>query len=167
MSHFSVFQDLPNNMIHQVAIHSLPQEWLWCETWCSDTEKPAAKTIDLVSWKKKNILSKCHEEKTEFVQLAWGDTDFVFIHDISSNTYHNCFPFTHDCFRADKHRYAPLYKCPKNITSAWLRDTCNHATGVPWPSGLVHRICVLIAESSECFFFNRDIFFNRNLPVSW
>ncbi|XP_022095271.1 UDP-glucose:glycoprotein glucosyltransferase 1-like isoform X2 [Acanthaster planci] len=40
-------QDLPNNMIHQVAIHSLPQEWLWCETWCSDAEKPAAKTIDL------------------------------------------------------------------------------------------------------------------------
>ncbi|XP_074657528.1 UDP-glucose:glycoprotein glucosyltransferase 1-like isoform X2 [Tubulanus polymorphus] len=40
-------QDLPNNMIHQVAIKSLPQEWLWCETWCSDTEKPQAKTIDL------------------------------------------------------------------------------------------------------------------------
>ncbi|XP_038051139.1 UDP-glucose:glycoprotein glucosyltransferase 1-like isoform X2 [Patiria miniata] len=40
-------QDLPNNMIHQVAIYSLPQEWLWCETWCSDAQKPAAKTIDL------------------------------------------------------------------------------------------------------------------------
>lgn len=40
-------QDLPNNMIHQVAIKSLPQEWLWCETWCSDKEKEKAKTIDL------------------------------------------------------------------------------------------------------------------------
>jgi len=40
-------QDLPNNMIHQVAIKSLPQEWLWCETWCSDSEKAVAKTIDL------------------------------------------------------------------------------------------------------------------------
>ncbi|OQR68399.1 UDP-glucose:glycoprotein glucosyltransferase-like [Tropilaelaps mercedesae] len=40
-------QDLPNNMIHQVAIKSLPQEWLWCETWCSDESKPHAKTIDL------------------------------------------------------------------------------------------------------------------------
>lgn len=40
-------QDLPNNMIHQVAIKSLPQEWLWCETWCSDDEKEKAKTIDL------------------------------------------------------------------------------------------------------------------------
>ena len=42
-------QDLPNNMIHQVPIKSLPQEWLWCETWCSDASKAVAKTIDLVS----------------------------------------------------------------------------------------------------------------------
>ncbi|CAD5229283.1 unnamed protein product [Bursaphelenchus okinawaensis] len=40
-------QDLPNNMIHQVRIKSLPQEWLWCETWCSDETKKQAKTIDL------------------------------------------------------------------------------------------------------------------------
>ena len=42
-------QDLPNSMIHQVPIKSLPQEWLWCETWCSDESKSTAKTIDLVS----------------------------------------------------------------------------------------------------------------------
>ncbi|XP_010566515.1 PREDICTED: UDP-glucose:glycoprotein glucosyltransferase 1 isoform X3 [Haliaeetus leucocephalus] len=40
-------QDLPNNMIHQVPIKSLPQEWLWCETWCDDSSKKRAKTIDL------------------------------------------------------------------------------------------------------------------------
>lgn len=40
-------QDLPNNMIHQVAIKSLPQEWLWCETWCDNDSKNYAKTIDL------------------------------------------------------------------------------------------------------------------------
>lgn len=40
-------QDLPNNMIHQVPIKSLPQEWLWCETWCSQRHKEVAKTIDL------------------------------------------------------------------------------------------------------------------------
>jgi len=40
-------QDLPNNMIHQVGIKSLPQEWLWCATWCSDESKKRAKTIDL------------------------------------------------------------------------------------------------------------------------
>ena len=31
----------------QVRIFSLPQEWLWCETWCGNTTKAAAKTIDL------------------------------------------------------------------------------------------------------------------------
>lgn len=36
-------------MIHQVAIKSLPQEWLWCETWCDDKSKKDAKTIDLVN----------------------------------------------------------------------------------------------------------------------
>lgn len=46
---YSSQQDLPNNMIHQVPIKSLPQEWLWCETWCDDSSKKRAKTIDLVS----------------------------------------------------------------------------------------------------------------------
>lgn len=41
-------QDLPNHMQHNLPIFSLPQEWLWCETWCSDASKAKAKTIDLV-----------------------------------------------------------------------------------------------------------------------
>ncbi|KAJ5434480.1 UDP-glucose:Glycoprotein Glucosyltransferase [Penicillium cf. griseofulvum] len=40
-------QDLPNHMQHHIPIHSLPQEWLWCETWCSDEDLDMAKTIDL------------------------------------------------------------------------------------------------------------------------
>lgn len=40
-------QDLPNHMQHQIPIHSLPEEWLWCETWCSDESLASAKTIDL------------------------------------------------------------------------------------------------------------------------
>ena len=40
-------QDLPNNMQFQLPIHSLPQEWLWCETWCSDESLGTARTIDL------------------------------------------------------------------------------------------------------------------------
>ncbi|KAL6485212.1 hypothetical protein MHYP_G00072570 [Metynnis hypsauchen] len=52
-------QDLPNNMIHQVAIKSLPQEWLWCETWCDDASKPTAKTIDL-----------CNNPKTKEPKLS-------------------------------------------------------------------------------------------------
>ncbi|XP_072331996.1 UDP-glucose:glycoprotein glucosyltransferase 1-like [Scyliorhinus torazame] len=65
-------QDLPNNMIHQVAIKSLPQEWLWCETWCSDETKEMAKTIDL-----------CNNPKTKEPKLKaavrivpeWNDYD--------------------------------------------------------------------------------------------
>ncbi|KIN00887.1 glycosyltransferase family 24 protein [Oidiodendron maius Zn] len=40
-------QDLPNHMQTVLPIHSLPQEWLWCETWCSDESLKEARTIDL------------------------------------------------------------------------------------------------------------------------
>lgn len=40
-------QDLPNHMQHNLPIKSLPQEWLWCETWCSDEALGVARTIDL------------------------------------------------------------------------------------------------------------------------
>jgi UDP-glucose:glycoprotein glucosyltransferase len=40
-------QDLPNHMQFQIPIFSLPQDWLWCETWCSDEALLTAKTIDL------------------------------------------------------------------------------------------------------------------------
>lgn len=40
-------QDLPNHMQAQLPIHSLPQDWLWCETWCSDASLATARTIDL------------------------------------------------------------------------------------------------------------------------
>uniref|UniRef100_A0A0N4XT99 UDP-glucose:glycoprotein glucosyltransferase (inferred by orthology to a D. melanogaster protein) n=1 Tax=Nippostrongylus brasiliensis TaxID=27835 RepID=A0A0N4XT99_NIPBR len=65
-------QDLPNNMIHQVKIKSLPQEWLWCETWCDDSSKVNAKTIDLCN----NPLTK--EPKLESairIIPEWKDYD--------------------------------------------------------------------------------------------
>ncbi|KAL1889604.1 killer toxin resistant protein [Ceratocystis pirilliformis] len=40
-------QDLPNHMQFQLPIHSLSQDWLWCETWCSDKSLKEARTIDL------------------------------------------------------------------------------------------------------------------------
>ncbi|KXZ46285.1 hypothetical protein GPECTOR_45g155 [Gonium pectorale] len=40
-------QDLPNYAQHSIRIHSLPQEWLWCESWCGNATKSKAKTIDL------------------------------------------------------------------------------------------------------------------------
>ncbi len=39
-------QDLPNYAQHAVPIHSLPQEWLWCETWCSDDSKEKVCTFN-------------------------------------------------------------------------------------------------------------------------
>jgi UDP-glucose:glycoprotein glucosyltransferase len=32
-------QDLPNYVQHTIPIHSLPQEWLWCESWCGNETK--------------------------------------------------------------------------------------------------------------------------------
>ncbi|KAJ7651981.1 glycosyltransferase family 24 protein [Mycena polygramma] len=40
-------QDLPNNLQQEVPIFSLPEDWLWCETWCSKARLHRAKTIDL------------------------------------------------------------------------------------------------------------------------
>jgi len=40
-------QDLVNFAQRNVPIFSLPDEWLWCETWCSQESKAKAKTIDL------------------------------------------------------------------------------------------------------------------------
>lgn len=42
-------QDLPNNMQRAIPIYTLEEEWLWCETWCSDESKSQAKMIDLCS----------------------------------------------------------------------------------------------------------------------
>lgn len=42
-----MLQDLPNYAQHTVPIFSLPQEWLWCESWCGNATKSKAKTIDL------------------------------------------------------------------------------------------------------------------------
>ncbi|RPD60390.1 glycosyltransferase family 24 protein [Lentinus tigrinus ALCF2SS1-7] len=40
-------QDLPNNLQREVPIFSLPEDWLWCETWCNKDRLHRAKTIDL------------------------------------------------------------------------------------------------------------------------
>ncbi|KAK8869940.1 hypothetical protein IAR55_000508 [Kwoniella newhampshirensis] len=40
-------QDLPNSMQDTIPIWTLDQDWLWCQTWCSDGSLETAKTIDL------------------------------------------------------------------------------------------------------------------------
>lgn len=72
-------QDLPNNMIHQVAIKSLPQDWLWCETWCSDESKKTAKTIDLV---KKCTLTTVHVHVFEKYKLFFLGFLFTTLHQV-------------------------------------------------------------------------------------
>jgi UDP-glucose:glycoprotein glucosyltransferase len=65
-------QDLPNYLQRAVPIHSLPQEWLWCETWCSNGIKPKAKTIDLCN----NPLTKTPKlEAARTIIPEWEDLD--------------------------------------------------------------------------------------------
>ena len=60
-------QDLPNYLQHMVPMHSLPEEWLWCESWCSNTSKARAKTIDLCN----NPLTK--EAKLDQAKRIGGE----------------------------------------------------------------------------------------------
>ncbi|PWN22586.1 hypothetical protein BCV69DRAFT_311378 [Microstroma glucosiphilum] len=52
-------QDLPQVLMDHIPIHTLDQEWLWCETWCSTDWLHKAKTIDLCS------NPKTHEAKLD------------------------------------------------------------------------------------------------------
>ena len=66
-------QDLPNYAQHVVPIHSLPEEWLWCETWCGNSTKPQAKTVDLCN----NPLTKEPKlsQATRVIGQRWTDLD--------------------------------------------------------------------------------------------
>jgi UDP-glucose:glycoprotein glucosyltransferase len=63
-------QDLPNHMQHNLPIFSLPQEWLWCETWCADAELGRAKTIDLCNnpLTKEPKLERARRQVPEWVE---------------------------------------------------------------------------------------------------
>ena len=60
-------QDLPNYAQGQLPIFSLPQEWLWCETWCAADAKSRAKSIDLCN----SPLSK--EPKLQMAKRVGGE----------------------------------------------------------------------------------------------
>ena len=64
-------QDLPNHMQHVLPIKSLPQEWLWCETWCSDEALASARTIDLCNnpQTKEPKLSRARRQVPEWTEL--------------------------------------------------------------------------------------------------
>jgi len=55
-----------------VPLESLPSEWLWCETWCSEQSKARAKTIDLCN------NPSTHESKLESARRIiphWDELD--------------------------------------------------------------------------------------------
>ncbi|RNF11209.1 UDP-glucose:glycoprotein glucosyltransferase [Trypanosoma conorhini] len=65
-------QDLPNFMQDEVPIYSLPEEWLWCETWCGAESKARAKTIDLCN----NPLTKMPKlDNAKLIIPGWEETD--------------------------------------------------------------------------------------------
>ncbi|XP_054800106.1 UDP-glucose:glycoprotein glucosyltransferase isoform X1 [Prosopis cineraria] len=65
-------QDLPNYAQHNVPIFSLPQEWLWCESWCGNATKSKAKTIDLCN----NPMTKEPKLKgARRIVAEWPDLD--------------------------------------------------------------------------------------------
>lgn len=71
-------QDLPNYAQHTVPIFSLPQEWLWCESWCSDETKPNAKTIDLCNnplHKEPKLSMAKRVISGELFQESWVELD--------------------------------------------------------------------------------------------
>ncbi|XP_075520697.1 UDP-glucose:glycoprotein glucosyltransferase isoform X1 [Primulina tabacum] len=65
-------QDLPNYAQHMVPIFSLPQEWLWCESWCGNATKLRAKTIDLCN----NPMTKEPKlQGAKRIVAEWPDLD--------------------------------------------------------------------------------------------
>ncbi|KAF9995502.1 GABA/polyamine transporter [Modicella reniformis] len=72
-------QDLPNNMQDEVPIFSLPQEWLWCETWCGDEGLAKAKTIDLCNnpLTKEPKLDRARRQIKEWEALDNEATEFA------------------------------------------------------------------------------------------
>ncbi|KAF9429568.1 hypothetical protein BGZ94_010274 [Podila epigama] len=72
-------QDLPNNMQREVPIFSLPQEWLWCETWCGDEGLAKAKTIDLCNnpLTKEPKLDRARRQIKEWEDYDNEATDFA------------------------------------------------------------------------------------------
>ncbi|EGW31512.1 uncharacterized protein SPAPADRAFT_72303 [Spathaspora passalidarum NRRL Y-27907] len=87
-------QDLPNNMQRSIKIFSLPQEWLWCDTWCSNDSLTSAKMIDLCNnpltkenkfdiakrlipeWKDYNIeIQKLYEEVANTSEIVYESGD--------------------------------------------------------------------------------------------
>ncbi|GFH13423.1 uncharacterized protein HaLaN_09306 [Haematococcus lacustris] len=73
-------QDLPNYAQHQIPIFSLPQQWLWCESWCGNATK--------AQWP---ALDQQQEEFTASVDmLLAGDVESTGAHNSGEHTRSMC-----------------------------------------------------------------------------
>lgn len=63
-------QDLPNAMQRQIPIFTLDQDWLWCQTWCSDESLKTAKTSEWASEMKLTAVDLCQNPLTKEPKLA-------------------------------------------------------------------------------------------------
>lgn len=59
-------QDLPNAMQRQIPIFTLDQDWLWCQTWCSDESLKTAKTSEWIM----NVLTSSRPVSEPFDEGA-------------------------------------------------------------------------------------------------
>lgn len=72
-------QDLINHLYKQLKLHTLPQEWLWCETWCSDESLQQAKIIDLCNnpLTKEPKLARAKRQISEWTRLDSQNRDLL------------------------------------------------------------------------------------------
>jgi UDP-glucose:glycoprotein glucosyltransferase len=107
-------QDLPNYAQHTVPIFSLPQEWLWCESWCGNATKSKAKTIDL-----------CNNPMTKEPKLQVNIFCFKFLLFFLGNTHY----ISADVF------VSPLVSCIYLINFSPLWSTLQGARRIvaEWP----------------------------------
>jgi UDP-glucose:glycoprotein glucosyltransferase len=88
-------QDLPNNLQQHIPIFPLPQEWLWCDTWCSQATKSTAKTIDLCN-NPKTFESKLDQAKRIIPEWKEYDEEIKQILTKSTREYQKNLKSTND-----------------------------------------------------------------------
>ncbi len=69
-------QDLPNVLQSRISIFSLPEKWLWCETWCTDESFKSALSIDLCN-NPQNKVPKLDNAKRIFPEWSSWDAELA------------------------------------------------------------------------------------------
>ena len=80
-------QDLPNVLQSRLTIFSLPEEWLWCETWCTDDSFKRALSIDLCN-NPQNKIPKLENAKRIFPDWTSWDSELNALRVQSEKQHH-------------------------------------------------------------------------------